>query len=44
MSTHNSVRVWEKFFFFFFITVQLVGSQFPNQGLNLGHSSESTKS
>ena len=33
------------FFFFFFCHItQRVGSQFPNQGLNPGHSSESTES
>ena len=40
------------FFFFFFsflkiyfgCTVQLSGSQFPNQGLNLGHGSERAES
>ena len=32
------------FFFFFGRVVQLVGSQFPNQGLNPHHSSESPES
>ena len=31
-------------FFFFGHTVQLVGSQFPNKGLNPGHTSESAQS
>ena len=31
------------FFFLFGHAAQLVGSQFPDQGLNLGHSSESTE-
>ena len=31
------------FFFFFFCTSQLVGSQFSDQGLNFGFSSESAK-
>ena len=31
-------------FFFFCHTMQLVGSQFPNQGLNLVHGSESLQS
>ena len=30
--------------FFFGHAAQLVGSQFPDQGLNMGHSSESTES
>ena len=37
MATHDP-----KFPFFFFLAVMwLVGSQFSNQGLNLGHGSES---
>ena len=31
-------------FFFFWLTMQLVGSQFPHQGLNPRHGSESTES
>ena len=34
----------EDFFFFFFgHALKPVGSQFPDQGLNFGHGSESTK-
>ena len=38
--------IWFDFFFFFFFggAAQLVGPQFPNQGLNLGHGSECTES
>ena len=32
------------FFFFFNLATQLVGSHFPDQGLNLGHSSKSPES
>ena len=32
------------FVFFFGCTTQLAGSQFPNQGFNLGHGSESPES
>ena len=32
------------FFFFFGLVKQLAGSQFPDQGLNLGHSSERLES
>ena len=31
-------------YFFFFLVVWLVGSQFPDQGLNLDHSSENPES
>ena len=31
------------YFFFFFLAVRLQGYQFPDQGLNLGHGSESTE-
>ena len=42
---HDYLHLTENFIFNFFCpTVQLVGSQFPDQGLNPGHISESPES
>ena len=39
-----SSYVYLKNFFFFGYAMQLAGSQFPDQGLNLGHGIESPES
>ena len=42
--TDSVIHIYIHYFSDFFFPTLFAGSQFPNQGLNLGHSSKSTRS